>query len=124
MRLRGKEQVFRRIHVVPYGEREAWLQCQKRKSAFKESFQLEWYVRLTVAVKRIHIRDIQESHRDVDNDPYEQRRSTTRSAIRFDMEGCFRNGRMNKSAKRTGATHKRPRRMGNRVVQGSRRRIA
>jgi hypothetical protein len=32
-------------------------------------------VKLTVAVKRIHIRDIQESHRDVDDDPYSCRRS-------------------------------------------------
>jgi hypothetical protein len=29
MRLRGKEQVFRRIHVVPYRERKAWSQLQK-----------------------------------------------------------------------------------------------
>lgn len=35
MRLRGKEQVFRRIHVVPYGEREAWSQFRRRKSASK-----------------------------------------------------------------------------------------
>jgi hypothetical protein len=29
VRLRGKEQVFRRIHVVPYRERKAWSQLQK-----------------------------------------------------------------------------------------------
>jgi hypothetical protein len=29
VRFRRKEQVFRRIHVVPYGEREAWSQLQK-----------------------------------------------------------------------------------------------
>lgn len=40
VRFRRKEQVFRRIHVIPYREREAWSQVERRKSAFKGSFQL------------------------------------------------------------------------------------
>jgi hypothetical protein len=81
VRFCSKEQVFRRIHVVPYGEREACSQLQKRKSASKQCHRRGLYVKLTVAVKRIHIRDIQESHRDVDDDPYRQRRTTMESVV-------------------------------------------
>lgn len=81
VRLRGKEQVFRSIHVVPYRERKAWSQLQKRKSASKQCHRRGLYVKLTVAVKRIHIRDIQERHRHVDDYPCEHESVTIRSVV-------------------------------------------